>query len=77
VNTLPPETLKAFLDHGRPAETLTVDVEGAREQIQKIAELGIDFEAVTRRLQEEGVEAFAKPFQALLDSIDAKRRRLG
>jgi len=39
-------------------------------------ELGIDLDAVTNRLQEEGVAAFAKPFQALLGSIDAKRRRL-
>jgi len=76
VNTLPPETLKAFVDHGRPSESLTRDLEGARAQVRRLAELGIDLEAVTRRLQEEGVEAFAKPFQALLDSIDAKRRRL-
>ncbi|MCU0601817.1 MAG: transaldolase [Desulfobacterales bacterium] len=76
VNTLPPETLKAFVDHGRPSETLTRDLEGAQAQVRRLAELGIDLEAVTRRLQEEGVEAFAKPFQALLDSIDAKRRRL-
>jgi len=76
VNTLPPETLKAFIDHGRPSESLTRDLEGARAQVRRLAELGIDLEAVTRRLQEEGVEAFAKPFQALLDSIDAKRKRL-
>ena len=76
VNTLPPETLKAFIDHGRPSESLTRDLEGARAQVRRLAELGIDLEAVTRRLQEEGVEAFAKPFQALLESIDAKRKRL-
>jgi transaldolase len=76
VNTLPPETLKAFVDHGRPSETLTRDLADAQAQVRQLAELGIDLEAVTRRLQEEGVEAFAKPFQALLDSIDAKRKRL-
>jgi transaldolase len=76
VNTLPPETLKAFVDHGRPSETLTRDLADAQTQVRRLAELGIDLEAVTRRLQEEGVEAFAKPFQALLDSIDAKRKRL-
>jgi transaldolase len=76
VNTLPPETLKAFVDHGRPSETLSRDLEGAQAQVRRLAELGIDLQAVTRRLQEEGVEAFAKPFQALLDSIDAKRKRL-
>jgi transaldolase len=76
VNTLPPETLKAFIDHGRPSESITRDLESAQTQVRRLAELGIDLEAVTRRLQEEGVEAFAKPFQALLDSIDAKRKRL-
>jgi transaldolase len=76
VNTLPPETLQAFIDHGRPSETLTRDLEGAQAQVRQLAGLGIHLEAVTRQLQVEGVEAFAKPFQALLDSIDAKRRRL-
>ena len=76
VNTLPPETLDAFIDHGRASETITADLEGARRRIQRLAELGIDFDAITRRLQEEGVAAFAKPFQALLDSIDSKRKHL-
>ena len=76
VNTLPPETVNAFIDHGSAAETLTRDLEGARRQIRRLEELGIDFDAVTRRLQEEGVAAFAKPFQALLDSIAAKLKRL-
>ena len=76
VNTLPPETVKAFIDHGHAAETLTGDLEGARRQIGRLAELGIDFDAVTRKLQEEGVAAFAKPFQALLDSIEAKLKQL-
>jgi transaldolase len=76
VNTLPPETLMAFMDHGRAAETITRDVEAARRQIKRLAELDIDFEGITRRLQEEGVVAFAKPFQALLDSIEAKRQRM-
>lgn len=76
VNTMPPETVKAFIDHGRPAETLTQALATARKQVGRLAELGIDFDGVTRRLQEEGVAAFAKPFQSLMDSIDAKRRRL-
>jgi transaldolase len=76
VNTLPPETVKAFIDHGVAAQTLTRDLEGARRQIARLTELGIDFEAVTRRLQEEGVTAFAKPFRALLDSIATKIERL-
>jgi len=76
VNTMPPETVKAFIDHGRAAETLTQDLATARKQVGRLAELGIDFDGITSRLQEEGVIAFAKPFQALMDSIEAKRRRL-
>jgi transaldolase len=76
VNTMPPETVKAFVAHGRPSETLTQDLATAQKQVGRLGELGIDFDGITRRLQEEGVAAFAKPVQALMDSIDAKRRRL-
>jgi transaldolase len=76
VNTLPPETLKAFVDHGRATETITRDLEGARSRVQRLSELGIDLNRVTAHLQEEGVAAFVKPFQALLDGIEAKRRRM-
>jgi transaldolase len=76
VNTIPPATLDSFLDHGRVAETLTRDLEKAREQIAKLAELGIDLQAVTQQLQKDGVLAFAKPFDALIQSIAEKRERL-
>lgn len=76
VNTIPPATLDSFLDHGRVAETLTRDWEKAREQIDKLAELGIDLQAVTQQLQADGVVAFAKPFDALIQSIAEKRERL-
>jgi transaldolase len=76
VNTLPPETLKAFLDHGRVAATIAADVEGSRWRIERLAALGIDLARVTAKLQEDGVAAFAKPFRALLDGIEAKRRRM-
>ena len=76
VNTIPPETLRAFQDHGRAAPTLTRDLETARDQIARLPELGIDLDRVTRRLQEDGVAAFVRPFQALMASIESKRRQL-
>jgi transaldolase len=76
VNTLPPETLTAFIDHGRAAETLTRELDVARGRVERLKGLGIDLDAVTRSLQEEGVAAFVKPFTALLGSIEAKRRQL-
>ena len=76
VNTMPPATLVSFMDHGKVAETLTKDWEEARRQIKKLTELGIDLQAVTRQLQDDGVEAFAKPFDALMKSIAEKRAQL-
>ncbi len=76
VNTIPPATLESFMDHGRVAETLTVNREEAQRQIEKLAELGIDLQAVTKQLQDDGVIAFAKPFDALLQSIAEKREKL-
>jgi len=76
VNTIPPATLDSFLDHGKVAETLNANWEDAREHIDKLAKLGIDLQAITRQLQEDGVVAFAKPFDALMQSIAEKRKRL-
>jgi len=76
VNTLPPATLDSFIDHGRVTETLTRGVAEARQQIAKLAELGLDLNAITQQLQQEGVVAFAKPFDALMQSIAAKTERL-
>lgn len=76
VNTIPPDTLQAFRDHGRAAPTLTRDLAAARQQIDRLRELGIDLDGVTRRLQADGVAAFVKPFQALMASIESKRRHL-
>jgi len=73
VNTIPPETLQAFLDHGRVAETLGRDPEQAEADLRRVSEAGIDLAAVTRKLQEEGVAAFAKPFEQRMASIEKKR----
>lgn len=69
INTLPPETLEAFLDHGTAAPTLEQNVTEAQEQMDALAELGIDMGQVTRELLDEGVVKFAEPFDELLDAI--------
>ena len=76
INTLPPTTLDSFIDHGKVAQTLTEGLDEARRQLAALADLGIDIEAVTHQLQIDGVEAFAKPFDALLKSIAEKREKL-
>lgn len=76
VNTLPPQTLEAFRDHGRVRQALTEDVEVAAAQIEALAALGIDIDAVTDELQREGVEKFAAPFDELLATLRSKRAAL-
>lgn len=76
VNTLPPATLNAVLDHGQTAATITADVAGARTRLAQLAALGIDLAAITQKLQDEGVASFAKSFETLMGSIDEKRERL-
>ncbi len=76
VNTLPPETLDALIDHGMIAETLEQDIDGAQARLAKLAAVGIDLDQATRELLDEGVEKFAKPFVSLMASIEEKCHKL-
>ena len=72
VTTVPRATLDAFLDHGVVRRTVDRDVDGAWRVIEEVASVGIDLDAVTDNLQEEGIATFNKSFDALLASIEAK-----
>jgi transaldolase len=76
VNTVPPATLIAFRDHGVVSATLTREVDSARRQLAELAELGINLEAVSQQLQDDGVAIFAQSFEALIRSVTEKRQRL-
>ncbi len=76
VNTMPQNTLDAFRDHGTPAETITRDVDAAREHMDALAEAGIDMADVTRQLEVEGVKAFADSFDSVLETVREKRKGL-
>jgi transaldolase len=76
VNTVPDATLDAFRTDGSPAPRLTEDLDGARAVMQGIADAGIDFAAVTKELEDEGVAAFASAYNGMLDAI-AKRHAAG
>lgn len=76
VNTLPPDTIDAYRDHGDPAVRIYEDLDEAHRAMETLEELGIDFEAVAGELEEEGVEKFAKSYDALLDTIREKQQRI-
>jgi len=72
VNTTPEKTFFAFLDHGRVVEALTGDVSGANEALGSLAGLGLSIDAVCAGLLEDGVRAFDKSLDDLLQTIDRK-----
>ena len=76
VNTVPPATYKAFLDHGSPASTLEQGLDEASSQLEQLSKLGIDLNAATQQLEDEGVKAFQDAFNTLLSAIDEKVDRL-
>ena len=71
---LPPATLNAFRDHGRPRASLLEDTEGARDTMSSLVELGIDLQDVTDRLLADGVRLFATAFEKLLDAVEEQSR---
>ena len=73
VNTIPPATLAAFRDHGLVRLSLDENVEAAHSDLQHLAELGIDLDAVTDRLLEEGLRLFDEAFDRLLCVVEAAR----
>ena len=77
VNTLPEATLEAFEDHGRVATTLTEGLNEAEEVLKSIKTVGIDLAAVTAQLEHEGVAAFSKSFDELIETLTAKAEQRG
>lgn len=76
VNTVPPATLDAVLDHARPGLTLETGLGAAREHLMQLMGVGIDMDQVTQQLQDEGVASFAKSFETLMAGISVKREML-
>jgi len=69
VNTAPLETLDAYRDHGEPKARLEQDVKQARWVLERLPELGISIDNVTRQLEDEGVEKFNQSFDKLMETL--------
>ncbi|HEU6446481.1 MAG TPA: transaldolase [Gaiellaceae bacterium] len=77
VNTMPKETIEAFQDHGEiRGITLEEGLDEARQLFADLAQAGIDYDDVTRVLEDEGVQKFADSFDELLEGIRAKKEQL-
>lgn len=76
VNTLPPDTLDAYRDHGKPAVRIHDAISAAPARLRALAESGVDLADVTRFLEEDGVAKFAASYRQLLAGIEAKASAL-
>lgn len=72
VNTMPHQTVDAFLDHGKVALTLESDLEGAGAYLSQISDMGINLEKLCEDAQVEGVAAFQNSFESLMHTLKTK-----
>jgi transaldolase/transaldolase/glucose-6-phosphate isomerase len=74
VNTAPPQTIEAFLDHGVvKTGSLLEGVDEAAALIASLPSVGVDFDTLTAQLQTDGVASFAHAFESLLEAIRSKQ----
>jgi transaldolase len=76
VNTMPPQTLAAFNDHGVLEPRLERHLDRAQALFDRLPQLGIPIDALIAQLEPEGVAAFSKSFDSLLEALENKRREL-
>jgi len=69
VNTVPVETLNAYRDHGDAKSSLEHDIQLSGWVLERLPELGIDIDTITRQLEDEGVEKFCEPFDKLMKTL--------
>ncbi|HTO91944.1 MAG TPA: transaldolase [Candidatus Sulfotelmatobacter sp.] len=76
VNTMPPQTLAAFNEHGVVESRIEHDLEGARELFQRLPALGVPIDALIGQLEPEGVAAFVKSYESLLETLESRRLQM-
>ena len=68
---------QAFLDHGEiKSGSLLEGVDEAERLIASLPSIGVDFDAITKQLQTDGVAAFAASFDSLLGAIAVKQSQV-
>lgn len=76
VNTVPPVTLAAFLDHGQPRLSLPEQIEAAEAVLLKLEQVGISLSQIADHLLQQGIKLFQDAFDALLSSVARKRETI-
>jgi transaldolase / glucose-6-phosphate isomerase len=74
INTMPPETLAAFREHGQPRASLESGVEDAERVLDELHKAGISLARITDELVIDGVKKFVEPYTQLLAAVEKKAR---
>jgi transaldolase len=69
VNTMPEKTIGAFVDHGTVRDTVEDHIDAARQVIAGLGHLSIDFGCCAMQLENEGIQKFIEPYDALMQYI--------
>jgi transaldolase len=77
VNTMPPQTVDAFRDHGNVARTVDKDVDDAQATIDELAKHDISIDDVTAKLLVDGIASFQKSYDSLIAGLQTKTKALG
>jgi transaldolase len=72
VNTVPPATYASILDHSHPEHSIESDLPAAQKVLEDLAEAGIDLQWALKKLEDDGVAAFAKSFDGLFRSLEQR-----
>ena len=73
INTIPPETLNAYRDHGKPISQLEEGTQEAYHVLDALSQAGVDLDASTQELEDEGVTKFSQAFGKLTTALQEKR----
>ncbi|MDQ1401924.1 MAG: transaldolase [Actinomycetota bacterium] len=76
VNTVPDATLTALEDHGTVSDRIEDGVDEAERTLASLHDVGVDMDDVAKVLEDEGVAAFTKSFDELLQSLTDKANAL-
>lgn len=73
INTMPMETVEAYLDHGDPASRLEEGAAEANHLLAHLSDLGIKLDDIAEQLEVEGIDKFIKPYESLINKLNEKR----
>ncbi len=74
VSTMPLETLRAYHEHGDPADRLSAHAQSGERVLQRLTDLGVDLDRATAQLLREGIDKFVQPYDALLSKLEDARQ---